>query len=88
MSCLDLYNDYPGFLEEVAEWIQVKKAWTKPNLACNFIRDSGSKVFLGVGVYTICEVFFMAGALHYHSNILIIHYRLYANIKLQVCHLT
>ena len=57
----DVYSSYPEFLAEVSNWI--RECWTLGRLsyACEVIRKQGRGVFGGVGVYTICELFFDAG---------------------------
>ncbi|KAH7906202.1 hypothetical protein BJ138DRAFT_1117790 [Hygrophoropsis aurantiaca] len=61
---VDVYNDYGGFLSAVAAWIdrrQCSKTTVRSNLAVNVIRTDGHLCFGGIGVYTINEVFFLAG---------------------------
>ncbi|KAJ7260144.1 Cupredoxin [Mycena rebaudengoi] len=58
----DIYSpswDFPG---AVAEWIQVRVDGNsaRNGLACTIIRGA-SHVFLGIGVYTVLELFFLAG---------------------------
>jgi hypothetical protein len=56
----DIITDYPGFLQGVADWIRKGQGSPRTGLACNAIRLASS-VWIGVGVYTICEIFFLAG---------------------------
>ncbi|KAJ3559886.1 hypothetical protein NM688_g63 [Phlebia brevispora] len=58
----DVHLDYEAFISEVAKWIEVRRASTSPRggLAVTAIRDART-VFAGIGVYTVVEVFFLAG---------------------------
>ncbi|KAF8869972.1 hypothetical protein CPB84DRAFT_1693593 [Gymnopilus junonius] len=55
----DVY-DFPVFLSEVAGWIREWLMSNRSSYACEVIRKDGKKVFGGVGVYTVCELFFDA----------------------------
>lgn len=57
----DAYADYNQFLKGVVQFMAAR--WHKPRdgLAADVIRTEGHLVFGGVGVYTVCEVFFDAG---------------------------
>lgn len=57
-----IYPSPLDYLVLVADWIE--KLLLKPRhvRACDAIRDSNT-VFYGVGVYTVMELFFMAGRL-------------------------
>jgi hypothetical protein len=63
----DVYKDYGGFLALVARWISERAASRshRTTLACEAIRGAktkdGTTVWAGVGVYTVCEIFFLAG---------------------------
>ncbi|KAF9440719.1 hypothetical protein P691DRAFT_792945 [Macrolepiota fuliginosa MF-IS2] len=46
--------------------IEDNKMWKSTGLACEVIWDKGQAVFSGVGVYTISELFFIAGKV-FHS---------------------
>ncbi|KAH6869615.1 hypothetical protein BKA70DRAFT_1451838 [Coprinopsis sp. MPI-PUGE-AT-0042] len=60
----DIIEDYPGFLKGVADWVKDSRGPSGKNactgLACNAIRHA-SLVWVGVGAYTVCEIFFIAG---------------------------
>ncbi|KAH6904052.1 hypothetical protein BKA70DRAFT_1432640 [Coprinopsis sp. MPI-PUGE-AT-0042] len=57
----DVYADYGAFLTTVAAWIQSRWMSDRNSLAADVIRTHGRSVFGGVGVYTVCEIFFDAG---------------------------
>jgi len=68
---VDVYQDYPDFLAAVAQWIHERRyppnskskskgARKRRGLACEVIR-AASNVWVGVGVYTVCEIFYLAG---------------------------
>lgn len=61
----DVYSDYAGFLQCVADWIkrQASSRAARTKLACEAVRDANA-VWGGVGVYTVCELFFLSGMLH------------------------
>jgi hypothetical protein len=63
-SYVNLYSDYGGFLELVANWIRERLASSSArcSLVCEVMRDA-NQVWFGVGVYTVCEILFMAGML-------------------------
>ncbi|KAJ7152821.1 hypothetical protein C8R46DRAFT_1228382 [Mycena filopes] len=58
----NLYTSPSEFLQTLAAWIQSEKllSRSKPTLACNSIRTA-NQVWYGIGVYTVMELFFMAG---------------------------
>ena len=58
----DVQEDWPGFLDNLAKWIKKRKSSrsSRNRLAIFVIRET-REVWLGVGVYTICELFFLAG---------------------------
>ncbi|KAH6908577.1 hypothetical protein BKA70DRAFT_1481838 [Coprinopsis sp. MPI-PUGE-AT-0042] len=60
----DIIADYPGFLKGVADWVKERRNLTGRNarqgLACDAVRHA-SLVWVGVGAYTVCEIFFIAG---------------------------
>ncbi|KAJ3551199.1 hypothetical protein NM688_g4847 [Phlebia brevispora] len=61
--CLpDVYTDYKSFVDGVAHWIIERRTGVsnRGGLAVIVIRDA-NKVFAGIGVYTVIEVFFLAG---------------------------
>lgn len=60
-SLPDPYLDYDRFLKLVAQWIQDHKMWKSTGLIGDIIWSDGQAVFSGVGVYTICELLFIAG---------------------------
>ncbi|KAH6881220.1 hypothetical protein BKA70DRAFT_1446756 [Coprinopsis sp. MPI-PUGE-AT-0042] len=59
---VDVYADFPGFLQAVVNWrtLRVKSKSARGGLACEVARGA-SHVFVGLGVYTVCEVFYFAG---------------------------
>ncbi|KAF7790440.1 hypothetical protein EIP86_001395 [Pleurotus ostreatoroseus] len=58
----DVYTDYWSFLEAVANWIKArhKAKSSRSGLATTEIRGA-NRVFAGIGVYTVLELFFLAG---------------------------
>ena len=66
----DVYKDYPSFLWAVGELYKSrqKKGLDRDGLAVNFIRKEGRECFGGVGVYTINELFYIAGRCLIASN--------------------
>lgn len=62
-SPADVYTDYFKFLETVAAWIEqrAKLQMKRKGLACEVIRLNGNKIWGGVGVYTVSELFFDSG---------------------------
>ncbi|KAJ7663721.1 hypothetical protein DFH06DRAFT_1041932 [Mycena polygramma] len=58
----NIYTSPTEFLSLVATWIEDQNflAGRKYKLACDAIRDAG-EVWYGIGVYTVMELFFMAG---------------------------
>ncbi|KIM34974.1 hypothetical protein M413DRAFT_14811 [Hebeloma cylindrosporum] len=54
----DVYHQYNRFLENVVTWMRLHSP--RPQLACKAVRDA-NQVWLGVGVYTVSEIFYMAG---------------------------
>jgi hypothetical protein len=61
---VDIYQDYDQFLELVARWIGEQAASSpRGGLVCQAMREA-NHVWFGVGVYTICEILFMAGQLN------------------------
>ncbi|KAH6907740.1 WD40-repeat-containing domain protein [Coprinopsis sp. MPI-PUGE-AT-0042] len=59
---VDVYSDFTGFLQAVANWrtLRVQSKSARGGLACEIARGA-SQVFVGLGVYTVCEVFYFAG---------------------------
>ena len=59
----DIYKKpYVKFLSIVADWIKSHTTWKHNGLACEVIRGpAGNKIWGGVGVYTVLEIFFIAG---------------------------
>jgi hypothetical protein len=57
----NVYHNFPSFLTLVASWIKEHKLWKSKRRACDLIREAGQAVFAGVGVYTVSELFFIAG---------------------------
>jgi hypothetical protein len=55
-----IFDDYPQFLEGVADWIEQQAHGRHVGLACEAVR-AGQDAWFGVGVYTVCELFFDAG---------------------------
>lgn len=65
MSPPDIYSCYHNFLETVAKWISDRansSSTKKDSSACQAMRNA-NKVWGGVGVYTVSEIFFDAGEL-------------------------
>lgn len=63
---VDVYADFGAFLEALAAWIKLRRRHAqRTGLAYEVIRqqDDAKKVWVGVGVYTVCEIFFIAGKL-------------------------
>ncbi|KAJ7022801.1 hypothetical protein C8F04DRAFT_1194154 [Mycena alexandri] len=58
----NIYTSTSEFLFLVAGWISSENllAGKKYQLACNVIRDA-NKIFYGIGIYTVMELFYMAG---------------------------
>ncbi|KAK7034410.1 hypothetical protein R3P38DRAFT_2466028, partial [Favolaschia claudopus] len=56
----DIYTHTTDFLVMVAEWIQDENWLDVYVLACDAIR-AANKVWYGIGVYTVMELFFLAG---------------------------
>lgn len=66
MQHLDLYVDYPAWLSAVARIVKDMRQQgfhKRQQLATTAIRLTHGAVFGGVGVYTVAELFFMAGEL-------------------------
>ncbi|KAF4571715.1 hypothetical protein EYR40_008235 [Pleurotus pulmonarius] len=57
----DVYADFHGFLCGVSSFVEGVLDSRKACLAADGMRTSTTRVFFGMGVYTLCEVFFMAG---------------------------
>lgn len=57
---VDVYQDYRGFLEQVTAWADQNLSSARNGFAINAIRKA-CKIFGGVGVYTVLELFFRAG---------------------------
>ena len=61
---VDVHKDYEKFLELVVSWISERAASSSWNgLVCEVMRAANG-VWFGVGVYTVCEILFMAGSCH------------------------
>lgn len=62
LEYVSVYDNYRKFLEAVATWVRMRLnksgRWTR--LARAAIRAT-QDVFFGIGVYTVNEIFFMAG---------------------------
>ncbi|KAH6888948.1 hypothetical protein BKA70DRAFT_1121340 [Coprinopsis sp. MPI-PUGE-AT-0042] len=58
----DVLDDYEHFLQCVANWIELRRTGQakRNGLACRAVRNA-SEVWVGVGVYTVAEIFFIAG---------------------------
>lgn len=78
----DVYHEYNRFLENVVTWMRFQYRFKKrsdghsprPQLACKAVRDA-NQVWLGVGVYTVSEIFFMAGKLSmFLCSVLVLHH--------------
>jgi hypothetical protein len=71
----DVFTDFMTFLDCVACWIMERSSNAHTGLACEAVCGA-NRVWSGVGVYTVSELFFMAGtpyhilsAPHYPSDI-------------------
>ncbi|KAF8179456.1 hypothetical protein BJ912DRAFT_929655 [Pholiota molesta] len=63
ISSPPVYDDYRSFLNGVADWIEDRRTSLgkdRQGLACEVVRGA-QDVWCGVGVYTVCELFFDAG---------------------------
>ncbi|KAJ7872465.1 hypothetical protein B0H14DRAFT_3860345 [Mycena olivaceomarginata] len=56
----DFYSANWDFLDSLANWIRSRPNCDRNSLACDVIRSTRD-VFLGIGVYTVNELFFLAG---------------------------
>lgn len=58
----DIYHHHNDFLAHLVVWIQQRLATPSrmQGLACDAVRDANT-VFYGIGVYTVMELFFLAG---------------------------
>ncbi len=60
-----MYNNYSSFLEKVGTLLKLRRKSTgrmdRNGLATNFVREDGRCVFGGVGVYSVNEIFYIAG---------------------------
>ncbi|KAF8176895.1 hypothetical protein K438DRAFT_1846331 [Mycena galopus ATCC 62051] len=56
----DFYDPEWEFLTALAKWMQSRLSMDRNGLACEVIR-AANEVFLGIGVYTVVEIFFLAG---------------------------
>ena len=59
----DVYEDFPRFLQHIADWIEMQaesKQMVQTGLACEIIHKT-NPVWGGIGVYTVCELFYDAG---------------------------
>ncbi|KAF8886455.1 hypothetical protein CPB84DRAFT_1850134 [Gymnopilus junonius] len=59
-----IYDDYSYFLTKVANWIETRSRGIRSGLACEVMRST-QDVWCGIGVYTVCELFFDAGMFSY-----------------------
>lgn len=73
-SAVDVYDNFAGFLEVVASWMRSRQnARTFKISAMTAVRQAlipgtnNQKVFPGIGVYTACEVWHLAGMFHFSS---------------------
>ncbi|KAF9489088.1 hypothetical protein BDN71DRAFT_1435628 [Pleurotus eryngii] len=57
----DVYSDFNGFLVGIAGFVDRIIKSHKSCLAVDEVCLSEPRAFFGVGVYTLCEIFFMAG---------------------------
>jgi len=59
-----VWEDYSSFLSRMVRWLEPKLLNDRfsSGLACETMRDE-QQVWCGVGVYTVSELFFMAGKL-------------------------
>ncbi|KAH8118043.1 hypothetical protein DFH11DRAFT_1808680 [Phellopilus nigrolimitatus] len=58
---VDILKDRQTFLQNVTNWIadRYKQRTNRDRLACEIMRETG-EVWTGVGVYTVCELFYIA----------------------------
>ncbi|KAF8137907.1 hypothetical protein K438DRAFT_1947086 [Mycena galopus ATCC 62051] len=56
----DFYSREWDFLPALSEWMLGRVGMERNGLACEVIRTTND-VFLGIGVYTVIEIFFLAG---------------------------
>ncbi|KAJ7183593.1 hypothetical protein C8R46DRAFT_843602, partial [Mycena filopes] len=56
----DFYHRDWDFLPTLVQWMGNRRNMDRNGLACEVIR-SANDVFLGIGVYTVVEIFFLAG---------------------------
>jgi hypothetical protein len=71
ISSPPIYDDYRSFLNGVADWIEDRRTSLgkdRQGLACEVVRGA-QDVWCGVGVYTVCELFFDAGMFQQPFNI-------------------
>ncbi|KAJ3526606.1 hypothetical protein NMY22_g10098 [Coprinellus aureogranulatus] len=65
LKTVDVFENFYEFLRALAAWITTRRrsGEDRTGLACEVMReDEGAKcVWVGVGVYTVCELFFLAG---------------------------
>ncbi|KAF8239953.1 hypothetical protein L208DRAFT_1374439 [Tricholoma matsutake] len=59
-----IFANFTTFLECVAHWVEEQSSSTHSGLACKAVHGA-NRVWLGVGVYTVAELFFMAGMMSY-----------------------
>ena len=57
----NVYTNFDEFLLGVAAFVEDVLDSRMPGLAVEEIRSSKTRTFSGVGVYTTCELFFLAG---------------------------
>ncbi|TEB25647.1 hypothetical protein FA13DRAFT_1713884 [Coprinellus micaceus] len=65
LNVVDVFEDFHGFLVALVDWLKARRRSQAPRtgLACEVMRneEGARKVWVGVGVYTVCELFFIAG---------------------------
>ena len=61
-----ILDEYHRFLEGVAKWIDGRWHLDRFDFAANAIREA-NQVFVGIGAYSVNEVFFLAGMLQLRS---------------------
>ncbi|KAJ8473482.1 hypothetical protein ONZ45_g16274 [Pleurotus djamor] len=65
--CHDIYHDFEGTVHEIVKWAESRTHSDRSGLAIHAIRKA-SHVFLGVGVYTVVEIFHLAGLLPIYTE--------------------
>jgi len=62
-----IWEDYGYFIDQVVKWLEPCIAGNRlstARLACDVMRDE-QNVWCGIGVYTVSELFFLAGMISF-----------------------